>query len=216
MTRDRADDYDEKKQLILQRAAALFARKGYEITTMLEVAKACNASKSHLYHYFPAKEDLLFAIVSNHTGMLSAELSDVLAQAGPASRRFERFVDKFVTIAADYRYEQLVLLNDLTFLPPAKLKTIRKTESDLVTMLSNLLTEINPEVMSATEVQAPYSLLLFGMIIWTFTWYKKAGALAPGELAIRISDLFLNGFRAGKKRTAAGSTAGPAAKAKAS
>lgn len=195
MTRDRANDYDEKKQSILRRAATLFARKGYEITTMLDVAKACNASKSHLYHYFPAKEDLLYAIVRNHTEMLSVELSAILETDETAEIRFRRFIDKFVLIAADYRDEQLVLINDLNFLPTPKVKKIRAMESDIVTMLTTLLRKINPAVMDPAKVKAPYALLLFGMIIWSFTWYKKTGALTPHELAERIADLFLNGFR---------------------
>ncbi len=200
MTRDRADDYDEKKQLILRRAAALFASKGFEVTTMLEVAKSCNASKSHLYHYFPAKEDLLYAIIQHHTEKLSSALAECLDPHLPPEERFERFVSTFVEIAAEYRNEQLVLANDLTFLPSAKVKRIQRQESDMVNMLTQLLKEINPRVMANAELQSPYALLLFGMIIWTFTWYKKTGALTPKELASRIAGLFLNGFGAATPR----------------
>jgi len=115
MTRERSDSYDDKKRLILTKAAALFAQKGFETTTMMDVAKACNASKSHLYHYFPAKEDLLYAIVKEHTEMLS--------QALPTEERFDRFVTTFVEIAADCRNEQLVLTNDL-------LKRLRRFKSE--------------------------------------------------------------------------------------
>ena len=38
-------------------------------------------------------------------------------------------------------------------------------------------------------------MLLFGMIIWTFTWYRKTGSIAPQELAERISQLFVQGFK---------------------
>ncbi|WP_198552233.1 TetR/AcrR family transcriptional regulator [Macromonas nakdongensis] len=196
MTRERSENYDDKKELILRKAAALFAAKGYEITTMMDVAKACNASKSHLYHYFPAKEDLLYAIVKEHTTMLLSKLSHIQGQSAPALQRFERFVAAFVEVAADSRNEQLVLTNELGFLPPAKHKEMLAMEQEVVAMLIGLLQEINPQRMARVEVQTPYALLLFGMIIWTFTWYKKSGALKPTELAQHISDLFLNGFRA--------------------
>lgn len=199
MTRERAETYDDKKRLIMRKAAALFAQKGFEITTMMEVAKACHASKSHLYHYFPAKEDLLYAICKEHTEMLSSELSDILGLKLPAIERFERFVASFVVIAADCRNEQLVLTNDLTFLPPAKLKEMKAMEWDVIAMVTDLLKELHPQRVARTEVQAPYALLLFGMIIWTFTWYRKSGAVKPAELAAHIADLFLNGFLAPRK-----------------
>lgn len=194
MTRERSDNYDEKKELILRKAAALFAQKGYEVTTMMDVAKACNASKSHLYHYFPAKEDLLYAIVKEHTLVLLNKLSQVQAMKAPARERFEHFVVGFVEVAADSRNEQLVLTKELSFLPPAKHKEMLAMEVQLVEILTGLLKEINPKRMARAEIQGPYALLLFGMIIWTFTWYKKSGKVKPAELASHIADIFLNGF----------------------
>src|SRR5437868_10719262 len=55
MTRVRAHDYDDKRNVILSQAAALIARKGFDVATMMDVAEACGTSKSHLYHYFPGK-----------------------------------------------------------------------------------------------------------------------------------------------------------------
>jgi hypothetical protein len=33
------------------------------------------------------------------------------------------------------------------------------------------------------------------MMIWTFTWYRRNGAISPAELARRISHLFVHGFK---------------------
>ena len=195
MTRVRADDYGDKKQSILDRAAALFARKGFEVTTMVDVAAACGTSKSHLYHYFPGKEDLLFEIVREHITGQAAELTAIVDLPLPAEERFERYVSAFVKRAAHSRDEHVVLMNDLKFLPPAQRKQVRKLETQLVDLMIGLLKEINPTLMLPDKVQAPYAMLLFGMIIWTFTWYQKSGAISPAELAARISQLFVHGFK---------------------
>lgn len=198
MARVRADDYDDKKQSMLDRAAALFARKGFDGTTMIDVADACGASKSLLYHYFGGKEDLLFAIVSEHIKAQSAELSGIVDLPLPAEERFARFIAAFVERAADSRNEHLVLMNDLKFLPQARQAQVRKLQTRLVGLMIALLKEINPGLMKPAKVQAPYAMLLFGMIIWTFTWYQKTGALSPAELAARISHLFVHGFKDGR------------------
>ena len=195
MTRVRAQDYDDKKQSILDRAAKLFAAKGFEVTTMVEVAAACGTSKSHLYHYFPGKEDLLFEIVREHITVQAAELTDIVALPLPAEERFSRYVNAFVDRAAHSRDEHLVLMNDLKFLPAAQRKQVRKMETQLVDLIIDLLMEINPKLMLPQKTQAPYAMLLFGMIIWTFTWYQKSGAITPAELAARISQLFVHGFK---------------------
>jgi AcrR family transcriptional regulator len=195
MTRVRADDYGDKKQLILDRAAACFAQRGFDGTTMVEVAQACGTSKSHLYHYFARKEDLLFAIISEHITAQAAELMEIVGLAQPAEARFARFVDVFVARSADSRHEHLVLMNDLKFLPEAQRSEIHRLETRLVDMMVSLLREINPTLMKPTQVRTPYALLLFGMIIWTFPWYRRDGEIQPAELARRISDLFVDGFR---------------------
>jgi hypothetical protein len=66
-------------------------------------------------------------------------------------------------------------------------------------LMQSLLREINPSLMGEERVQKPYALLLFGMMIWTFSWYRRSGSITPGELAKRISDLFVSGFKAQSK-----------------
>lgn len=195
MTRVRADDYDDKRQSILDQAAALFARKGFEGSTMIEVAQACGASKSHLYHYFARKEDLLFEIVRVHITAQLDELETAVNQALPAEERFDRYVETFVARGANSRNEHLVLMNDIKFLPDAQRREVRKLENRIVDLLVGVLHEINPELMPARSPRGPYAMLLFGMIIWTFTWYEKSGAIPPRELAARISQLFVHGFK---------------------
>ena len=63
MSRVRADDYEDKRRAILDAAAVLFAQSGYANVKMMDIARSCDASKSMLYHYFPAKEDVLFEIM---------------------------------------------------------------------------------------------------------------------------------------------------------
>ncbi len=196
MTRVRADDYETKKQTILDKAAALIARKGFDVATMMDVAKACGTSKSHLYHYFPSKEDLLYAIVHEHITTQSAELKRIVAQPLPAEQRFEQFIDTFMQGAARSRNEHLILMNDIKFLPKAQLGRIRGMEVEMTELMEGLLREINPEFMAAERLQKPYALLLFGMMIWTFSWYRRTGSITPHELAQRISTLFVHGFKA--------------------
>jgi AcrR family transcriptional regulator len=196
MTRARADDYQDKKQVILDKAAALIARKGFDVATMMDVAKACGTSKSHLYHYFPSKEDLLYAIVHEHITRQSQELVLIMEQSLPAEQRFEQFVDSFVQGAARSRNEHLMLMNDIKFLHKPQLENIHRMELEMTELMQTLLCEINPGLMAQERMQKPYALLLFGMMIWTLSWYRRTGSITPSELALRISDLFVNGFKA--------------------
>ncbi len=66
MARPRAADYDEKRLAILHKSAELFAERGFDRTSMNEIALALGVSKALFYHYYRAKEDLLFDIIRSH------------------------------------------------------------------------------------------------------------------------------------------------------
>lgn len=195
MSRIRADDYDEKKRSILRNAAELFAGKGFGSATMIDIARACGTSKSRLYHYFSSKEEVLFAIAMEHVSAVFEELSEITGLPLPAVERFSRFVAAFMRQGAASRNEHLVLVNDVHFLPEDKRRHVSELQGQLVELLIALLKEINPELMGAARVRTPYAMLLFGMMIWTFTWYEKSGSISTDELALRISRLFLHGFQ---------------------
>lgn len=197
MTRTRADDYEEKKQFILDKAAELIAGKGFDVATMMDVANACGTSKSHIYHYFPSKEELLYAIVHEYISRLGKALSRIVRLPTPAEERFVHFVDAFVQGAACSRNEHLMLMNDIKFLPPPQQREIVAMEGQVTALMEGLLREMNPTLMQQREgqVSKPYALLLFGMMIWTFSWYRSTGAIDPAELARRISHLFVHGFK---------------------
>lgn len=195
MTRVRAEDYEDKKHVILEKAAAVIAQKGFDVATMMDVAEACRTSKSHLYHYFPSKEDLLYAIVLEYITQQTADLVRIVAQPEPAIERFDRFVESFMQGAARSRSEHVILMNDLKFLPRVQREAIRKFEVEITDLMVGLLREINPQRMADKRRQKPYALLLFGMMIWTFTWYRRSGPVSPQALARQIADVFSNGFR---------------------
>ncbi|MDP9900998.1 TetR/AcrR family transcriptional regulator [Variovorax ginsengisoli] len=196
MPRVRADDYDAKTQSILDSAASLFAKVGYPNAKMQDIAKACGASKSMLYHYFPAKDDLLFAMLEEHLENLIANIEEIAAQPGPAAQRFGNFVQAYAQKSAQSRRRHLSAMNDLKFLPKNLQAPLLQLETRVTGLVADMLRELNPKLPD--DAYKPYTMLLVGMLNWTDTWYKPGGTMKPQELCERISRLFLTGFLAEK------------------
>jgi AcrR family transcriptional regulator len=197
MSRVRADDYDLKQQSILESAAALFAGAGYPSAKMQDIAKACGATKSMLYHYFPTKDHILQALLSEHLERLIADVERALHGHGTAKQRFAAFVRVHVQKSAQSRQRHVTAMNDLKFLPARMQKPILKLERQLIDQIAELLRELNPGLPN--EMYKPYTMLLLGMLNWTDLWYKPDGRMNPEELCARISRLFTRGFLAEKK-----------------
>jgi len=191
MSREQAADYQDKKNAIMDAAAALFAEMGYPNAKLLDVAKACGASKSMLYHYFASKDDLLFALLNEH---LQATI-DALQQPGPAlapEQKLRQLIEVYTQKSTQTRTRHIVAMNDVKYLPPAQQKGVIQLERRIIQIFEAALAALNPR--GETRFITPNAMLLMGMLNWTELWYKPSGPIKPAELCDHIQDLFLHGF----------------------
>jgi AcrR family transcriptional regulator len=73
------------RERLLEIALDLFTRHGYEATSLQQLADQLGVSKAALYYYFPAKRDILRALIEPMTADLEARLDDVEAR-GPGTK----------------------------------------------------------------------------------------------------------------------------------
>jgi AcrR family transcriptional regulator len=199
MARTRAEDYDDKRALIFERAAELFAESGFERASIADLALRCRASKSWIYHYFPSKEAILYEILLGHMHALLVAAGDALAAAEPPHAQLRRLLRALMAIYIGARPKQIVLLTELDRLRPDEQGEIRALERRLVDMVAGLLVRLDPQAISGMPLRTkPITMMLFGMINSTFTWYRAEGALAPQQLADLAADLMLGGLEGGR------------------
>jgi AcrR family transcriptional regulator len=196
MPRIRSDDYETKAQAIMDAAAAIFAREGFPAAKMQDVAQACGATKSMLYHYFPTKDDLLFAMLDEHLQRLIGGLEEAVASKASARDRLHLMVEAYTQKSAQSRRRHMVAMNDVKFLPKAKQTPLINLQRQLAELVAQLLRELNPGLPDA--VYKPYTMMLLGMLNWADFWYKPSGTVKPQELCDRMARLFLKGFLAEK------------------
>ena len=196
MPRVRSDDYEAKSQAIMDCAAALFAKEGYPSAKMQDVAKACGATKSMLYHYFPTKDDLLFAMLKEHLKRLIQSFEEAYLSAGTARDRLMSLVQAYTQKSAQSRRRHVIAMNDVKYLPKAKQGPLIDMQRRVTQNVSRLLRELNPGL--AEDLYMPYTMMLIGMLNWTDFWFKPGGTMKPQELSERMSRLYLKGFLAEK------------------
>ena len=74
-TPEGTDPEGSSRQRILDAALRLFGRRGYEETSVAELARAADVSKGLVYHYFDTKRDVLDAVMARGAGRLEAALA---------------------------------------------------------------------------------------------------------------------------------------------
>ena len=203
MARTRSENYDDIQRGILNAACALFAQQGYMRASIADLADACQISRGALYHYFDSKEAILFAILDAHVRQMIADVEAAMAGQSTTLDRFRAAVRAIVELNARSTNEQRLILNDLSFLSEAEQTTIKALERQLVDMVSDLLIRLDTEGKIVKRSKRVYTMMLFGMLNFSHTWYDPKGDIAPQEFADIVVDQFLYGFMAPAAKGAA-------------
>lgn len=193
MARPRAENYDDKKQLILDQAAQLFSQKGFAGTSIATIAKLCNTSKALIYHYFQSKETLLFDMLHSHCSLLLATAHDTIRREGSPEQKLCTLLDLFMDIYVSSRDKHVVLLNDIHWLSAEQQTEIRDLQRQVVRVFRDLITQIRPDLEEKTRLALSMSVL--GSLNWTYIWFKPGGELTPKTFAAIIATNFLSGIK---------------------
>jgi AcrR family transcriptional regulator len=192
LARPQAPDYADRREAMLGSAAALYATHGFLGASISDLAQACGVSKSLLYHYFGSKEDILFEIMRDHVEALKQMVGDVLKDAPPApAARLARLTRGFLALYVGASDRHKVLVNDLDKLPATRRRKVVRIERELIDLVADLLAELGPRYGTSRAERRASTMLYFGMINWTHTWFEPDGAVKAPELADRATAIFL-------------------------
>jgi AcrR family transcriptional regulator len=192
MARTRAEDYDERRQAIVEKAALLYAKKGFDGASLADLARACKTSKSLIYHYFPSKEDILFEVMESHIHALVEAARAAVKSNAPAAAMLRLLTHDLMHLYAGASARHRVLLNELSRLPERQRTQIVREQRELIDIVSGLLTAIRPNL--SPEMRVPAAMLYFGMINWTHTWFDPKGPVTPDAIADMAADIATRGL----------------------
>ena len=185
MARGRAATYAVQQDAILQHAAHLFAERGFQGTSMLELAGAAGVSKALLYHYYEDKYQLLVAIAEGHIDRLAAVVREVMTAGHAPDARLQVLIERFVAEYASAQAHHQVLVQDIKYLDAEDQRRIRGKERAVVQAFAEAISAAHP-ALKKRALGKPLAMLLFGMINWLFTWFREDGALDYARLSALV------------------------------
>jgi AcrR family transcriptional regulator len=194
MARTQATDYGERREAIVEKAAKLYAERGFLGASIADLAKSCKTSKSLIYHYYPSKEDILFDVMHSHVAALLTTAESVLGMQLLPADALRAITMEFMKQYAGAAARQKVLLNDLGHLPKERRAIIVGIQTKLIDLVDRLILEIRPELKTRPALKRPAAMLYFGMINWTHTWMDPSGAATPAKIAALSVNIFLDGL----------------------
>lgn len=195
MSRTRSPNFEQQRDTIRASAARLFARDGYPVSSIAELARACGVSKALLYHYYRDKEQLLFDIADRYLDGLLAILAEVDAQPLAPAAKLRRLIERFMAAYEDAAAYHRVLVQDVKYLKAAHRNRVNAKQRRVVQAYADAVAAAAPQ-LAGDALLKPVTMTLFGMINWTFTWLKNDGPVRHADMAPVVADLFLRGVGA--------------------
>lgn len=195
MARPRAQDFEAKRHGLLLDAARVFAAQGMEKASMAQIAHEAGVSKSLLYHYYPSKDALIFAIIHDHLQALDAALAASTDAGAPPEERLETLVCVVLEAYRGADDQHKVQINAGPALSADQRAELTAIERRIVGRFSSVLSELRPDLDTgeAPRLKA-VTMSLFGMLNWVYLWFRDDGALSRKDYARIATDLILGGL----------------------
>jgi len=184
---------DQKLQLILERAAGVFARKGFEGASMRDLSRSTGISLSGLYHYVSSKQQLLHRIQMDAFSQILEQLESRLAGVTDPEERIRILIRNHLDYFLTHPLEMKVFTHEADALVApyrGEVAGIKRRYYELALKLFRDLQRAGRARALAPRVAV---LALFGMMNWIYTWHHPDSDPQARELAEVITALFLRG-----------------------
>jgi AcrR family transcriptional regulator len=187
---------------IIRAAAQMFRQKGYQASSMQDIADAVGLQKASLYHHVTSKQDILLEILDQALDIMIADMQAVLDAGGPPEEQLREAMRAYVTRVTQEASLAAVLQLEHRNLEPRK-RAAHVVRRDRYDQLWRSLIHRGVERGVFRDVdERMVAFALLGVQNWIITWYRADGRLTPSEIADQFAELFLAGLRANGKTAA--------------
>src|SRR5213595_2181520 len=185
---------DGRASEIYRAAAAIILQKGYDATSVSDIAAALGITKAGLYHYIHGKTQLLFDIMQYGLDELDREVAQPAKKIADPEERLRFMIGTHARIVTRGHGAVTILVDEARALTPAQNRQITRRKRAYFDFLRGTLEELKAEgkLRDVEITVAAFGLL--GVINWVSRWYQPGGGLDESQIAEQIIDIAFNGL----------------------
>jgi AcrR family transcriptional regulator len=176
-----------KRKRIVDAARRLFYEKGYERTTLDDIADRLEVTKQFIYSYYKNKTELLHEISLQCIRECLKTQSRILAGKLPLPEKLARIADEVAQVIITYQAHTIIYLREEMNLDPEIARTIREERNEFDHRIMNLLKEGMRRGDFEVIDERITARCIGGMLVWCALWYRDLGVLAPAAIGQLIS-----------------------------
>ncbi|MEV7013456.1 TetR/AcrR family transcriptional regulator [Streptosporangium sp. NPDC051022] len=193
----------ERRDHLVKLAAELFARKGFQATTVREIAEEAGILSGSLYHHFDSKETIVDEVLTTFLDDLVGRYRAVLERGGEPRAILAEMVRIGFGTLEPHRAAITVMQNDWNYLrslPGDRFDYLVKVEDEVEGMWIEQIKRGQAVGQLRADVDAKLTYRMIRDSIWvTVRWFKADGRLNTANLAEHYVTTLFDGLATGER-----------------
>src|SRR5947209_5405539 len=174
---------DGRAAEVYRTAAEIILQKGYDATSVSDIADALGITKAGLYHYIHGKTQLLFDIMQYGLDELDREVAQPAKKIAEPEERLRFMIATHARIVTRGHGAVTILVDEARALTPAQNRKMTRRKRAYFDYLRATLRELQ-EAGKLRDVDVTIAAFgILGTVNWISRWYQQGGALDENQIA---------------------------------
>lgn len=183
----------DRSEEIYRKAAEIITRKGFDATSMNDIARAVDLTKAGLYHYIDGKKELLYSIIKYAMDLVETSVVEPARLVTDPEQRLRAILLCHAGAAKNVK-ELTILAEEVDSLAPEHRDEIIARKRAYLDFLRDTLRELQAEGKLRDLDITIAALNVFATILGMVRWYQPDGSLSPDEIAEQTAKFVLGGL----------------------
>lgn len=186
---------ENPRERILDAAASLFAARGYETSSLGDLAAAMKVSKAAIYHYFSTKQDIYDAIILRTLEGLEEEVERAVAAEPAPPARLRAFMLAHARYFERHRSGFIVMLVGFSGMTTSEFKDEAMQLRDAYERLLRTIIAAGVADGSFRDVKVDTTTrAVLSLLNWMVRWFKPGAGMSAEQVALDYHDLLVKGM----------------------
>ncbi|MCW2934932.1 MAG: TetR family transcriptional regulator [Actinomycetia bacterium] len=188
----------DRRELIVSRAAEMFARKGTRSTTVREIANAVGVLSGSLYHYFDSKDTIVEEILTGFLEAIRVRYAVILASSKDPADSLHGVVLASLQVARELPDATAIYQNELSYLRESpRFREVHAAAADVQGIWLGIIERGMADGSFRDDIAPRVFHRLIRDAVWlSGRWHRGEGDRSVEQLANDITSIFLHGFAA--------------------
>lgn len=184
----------DRAQEIYLTAAQIFFTKGYNATSLNDIADALNITKAGLYYYVESKQDLLYRIIKLGLDDVKAEVLEPAREIEDAEKRLRFIISNHARLSAGGNHAVIIISHEVDALNFDQKQEVLQRRREYFEFIRNTLVQLESQGKLQNIDLTTATFTLLGMIIWLARWFSPNGKMSVENVCEDICEMALRGI----------------------